>query len=201
VGETSTSYRIAFYGADGAPLSLPLADAAGQSIGDATSVSGAVPPGGSRTVRTRASGSTLAGYARVETGAGDVAVNATVTQFVQSRDPFQASAPLLGPLARARLPFNNTRPFTTVMAVTNPAGGASRVTLIARGLDGQERCRDNRDLAGMGHDAFVVQDRLACTAGAAGVLEIQADGGGVAPLSFIFHDFGPFTTNLPSSLP
>ncbi|MEZ5362908.1 MAG: hypothetical protein R2748_11340, partial [Bryobacterales bacterium] len=82
-----------------------------------------------------------------------------------------------------------------------PEGGASRVTLIARGLDGQERCRDIRDLAGMGHDAFVIQDRLACTAGAVGVLEIQADGGGVAPLSFIFHDFGPFTTNLPSALP
>jgi hypothetical protein len=74
------------------------------------------------------------------------------------------------------------------------------VTLIARGLDGVERCRDSRDLAGMAHDAFVLQDRLACTANSVGVLEIEADNGGIAPLSFIFHDFGPFTTNLPSAL-
>jgi hypothetical protein len=159
-----------------------------------------VPPGGLRTARTLASGPTLAGYALVEVGAGDVAVNATVTQLVQGRDPFQASAPLLEPMMKARLPFNNTRPFTTVMAVTNPAGGAARVTLIARGLDGQEGCRDIRDVTGMGHDAFVIQDRLACTANSVGVLEIQADNAGVAPLSFIFHDFGPFTTNLPSRI-
>jgi len=56
------------------------------------------------------------------------------------------------------------------------------------------------DLGGMAHDAFVAQDRLACTANTVGVLEILADNEGVAPLSFIFHDFGPFTTNLPSPL-
>ena len=200
LGSAATSYRIAFYGPNGAPLSMPLADAAGQSTGAATSVTGTVPAGGSRMVRTLASGETLAGYALVETGAGDVAVNATVSQLVEGRDPFQASAPLLEPLAAARLPFNNTRPFTTVMALTNPSGGSSRVTLIARGLDGQERCRDIRDLGGMGHDAFVIQDRLACTANGVGVLEVRADNGGVAPLSFIFHDFGPFTTSLPSAV-
>lgn len=198
---TATSYRINFYGPNGAPLPMPLADAAGQPIGAATSVSGTVPAGGARTHRTLASGATLAGYALVEVGAGDVAVNATITQLVPDRDPFQASAPLLPAINRARLPFDNTRPFTTVMALTNPLGGTTRVTLIARTLDGSERCRDTRDLAGMGHDAFVIQDRLACTAGAQGVLEIDADNGGVAPLSFIFHDFGPFTTNLPSELP
>jgi YD repeat-containing protein len=201
VGETPTSYRINFYGPGGAPLSVPMADLAGQSIGSATQISGTVPPGGSRTARTLAAGETLAGYALVEVGAGNVAVNSTVTQLVEGRDPFQASAPLLDPLESSRLPFNNTRPFTTVMAVTNPKGGSSRVTFIARSLNGQERCRDIRDLAGMAHDAFVIQDRLACTVNAVGVLEIQADNGGVAPLSFIFHDFGPFTTNLPSPLP
>ena len=201
LGDSSTSYRINFYDPSGAPLALPLADAAGQAIGAATSVSGTVPAGGVRTARTLAAGPTLAGYAVVEVGAGDVAVNATITQLVPDRDPFQASAPLLPAVSRARAPFNNTRPFTTVMAITNPLGGSSTVTLIARTLDGRERCRDTRDLAGMGHDAFVIQDRLACTAGAVGVLEIEADNGGVAPLSFIFHDFGPFTTNLPSELP
>ena len=201
LGESPTSYRINFYAPDGSPLSMPLADAAGQPIGAATSVSGTVPAAGARTARTLASGPTLAGYAVLELGAGDVAVNATVSQLVPDRDPFQASAPLLPAIERSRLPFDNTRPFTTVMALTNPLGGASSVTMIARSLDGRERCRDTRDLAGMGHDAFVVQDRLACTAGSTGVLEIEADNGGVVPLSFIFHDFGPFTTNLPSELP
>ncbi len=201
LSESPTSYRVNFYDADGAPLSLPLANDAGESIGEATSISGTVPAGGARRARTLASGPTLAGYAVVELGAGDVAVNATVTQIVPERDPFQASAPLLEPLERARLPFNNTRPFTTVMALTNPSGGASQVTLIARTLDGQERCRDIRELAGGAHDAFVIQGRLACTVDTIGVLDIEADNGGVAPLSFIFHDFGPFTTNLPSPLP
>ncbi|MEZ5366575.1 MAG: hypothetical protein R2748_30610 [Bryobacterales bacterium] len=92
VGQSATSYRIAFYGPNGAPLSLPLADEAGQSIGSTSSVTGTVPAGGLRTVRTLASGNTLAGYALVETGAGDVVVNVTVSQLVPDRDPFQASS-------------------------------------------------------------------------------------------------------------
>ena len=116
-------------------------------------------------------------------------------------DPFQASTPVIKPVMAARLPYDNRRPFTTVMAISNPEGGTSSVRLIARSLDGQERCNDVRDFGGMAHDAFLIQHRLACTAATAGILEVQAEDGAVAPLSFIFHDFGPFTTNLPNALP
>jgi len=199
-GQSTTAYRISFYASNGAPLSLPIADEAGNQSGETTALTGSVPAGGVAVERSFPTGETIAGYAILETGAGDVSVNTTITQLVPDRDPFQAAVPLAATAENQRLPFTNLRPFTTVMAWTNPDGGTKSVKLTARGLDGVERCSDTRDLAGLAHDAFVVQERLPCAVGAQGVLEITASNGGVAAISFVFHDLGPFTTNLPAKV-
>lgn len=199
-GEADSTYRIAFYDTNGAPLSLPMADAAGNNVGTQSVINGVVPGGGLVVARTAAEGATLAGYGVVETGAGAVAVNSTISQLIEGRDPFQASAPLLRPAENARFPYVNQRPYTTVVAVTNMDSTPMEIRLAARAEDGTESCSDTRTLAGGGHDAFVMQERLACSANSRGVLEIQTTGGSIAPLSFIFHDFGPFTTNLGSPI-
>jgi hypothetical protein len=126
-----------------------------------------------------------------------LAINATFTQQVAGRPPYQASIPLRARMRTARLPFSNQRPLTTTLALVNPETSPQTVTLIARGENGGDLCRDSHEVAAGAHEAFTIQQRLSCAAGARGLIEIQAGGSGVASIGLFFHELGPFTSNLP----
>ena len=192
-------YRIGIYDEAGGAMALPFSDGQGGSAGTSSELTGTLPASGGVFAETFPTGSILAGYAVVEDGIGDLAVTTSITQLVPDRDPFQAAVPLAAEPPFSRFPYVNTRPFTTVMALTNRQTEDQSVELVANDPEGVTECSANLSLGSGVHAAFAIQDRLACTANSSGVVEVRAEDDGVGPVSFVFHDFGPFTANLPAA--
>jgi hypothetical protein len=190
------AFALEFADSEGEAMELDLQDA-----GSRSGLEGVVPAGGAVFQGTLSAGDVRSGYASQAVGSGLLAVNALYTQEVPGRPPFQASIPLLSPAAHARLPFSNVPPLTTSLAWVNAGAEPKDVQLTARDESGAELCSATARLAGGAHEAFVVRDRLTCTAGRQGLLEIQADGEGVPSIGFYFHDAGPFTSLLPAACP
>jgi hypothetical protein len=190
-------YDLRFSQSDGTPLELATATPSGTLDVVSEALTGVVAPGGVVFKETFPTPALRSGYAVQRDGAGLLAVNTTFTQQAAGRPPFQASVPLRPRMQRARLPFSNQRPMTTTLALVNPEAMSQTVTLIARGENGVELCRNSYEFAAGAHDAFAVQERLPCTAGTRGLIQIQANGLGIASIGLFFHELGPFTSNLP----
>ena len=190
-------YIISFYKDGGLNMAVHVLDGNGISLGTQTTISNIVSYLGVDFYTLPHGGQTNIGYA-VITAAGfnTVMVNAVLTQRVPGRPDFQASAPSLRSfMDTMRIPFKNTRPYTTSLAIADYFLGGV-VTIIARDTTGAELCRTSFEMEQGDHRAIILSDALSCTAGRAGLIEINAQHG-VAAIAFLFHDFGAFTTQLP----
>jgi hypothetical protein len=74
------------------------------------------------------------------------------------------------------------------------------ITLVARDRDGEEICRETRLVFGGGHTAFLLPDRMPCTAGLDGVLDIYGDFIGITAIGFTFDEELRFWTQIPYKL-
>lgn len=192
--DVDQSFTIKFFDNSGNPLSVPVKEL-GRSV---PGVSGALQPRGATFFVLEADpGATLLqGYAVIEsTTAGGATMNAVLTQKVEGRPDFQASIPGLDQRGtNFQFPFRNDGASTTTVAFVSST--AQIITAVVRTADGQERCRQTWQMAAGQHEAFLVSDRLPCSADTRGVVEIvPADSG--AMIAFLFNDSGAFTTQLP----
>ena len=196
---TAQPFILNFFDGQGNPMALPLIDGVGNSLGTLSALQGIVQAKGVLTARTVPSGPLLSGYAKLVTaGFRAIAVNTIFTQFVPGRPNFQAAIPIRSRFEdNLRVPFINTRGLTATLAWVNANLSGQVVTMIARDGSGSELCRDAKMLAGGQHDAFVVRERLPCTAGRDGLLDIATDFVGITAIAFLFNDSGAFTTQLP----
>jgi hypothetical protein len=187
------SFTINFFDNDGNALSIPVT-----GLGSVTGVSGVLQPRGAMffVLDADQSASLREGFALIEsTTPGGATMNAVLTQRVDGRPDFQASIPSLdGNGTNFQFPFRNDGASTTTVAFVSSASQA--ITAVARGVDGAELCSQTWQMGAGEHEAFLVSDRLPCSADIRGVLEIVPENSGVI-IAFLFNDFGAFTTQLP----
>lgn len=184
-------WTLQFFGSNGAPLNMPV-----QGLGQTSVVVGVLPARGATLLRLTGGATTLAGYAVLSTtDFRGVVMNAVLTQKVPGRPDFQASVPGLDDFGYDfQFPFRNDGPYTTTFAFVS--GNGQQVTAIARNEDGVEMCRSTWNAEDGEHAGILLTDRLPCTAGVRGVMEIIPQWWG-SLIAFLFNDDGAFTTQLP----
>lgn len=194
---TPQSYTLSFHNSDGSPLPIQLLNLAGMSMGTHSVYTVAIQPGATQFWRAPGESTVVAGYAALATMEAEaVAVQAVLTQRVDERPPFQASVPGLQ-IAQdlVRVPFRNDGAFTTTAAYVSQA--QQTATLRALDENGVELCRLGLGLASSQHGAFILRDLLPCVNGRNGTFEVATDSAGLTMIAFLFHDAGPFTTQVP----
>lgn len=194
----SQPFTIRFFGSTGLPLMMPVVGQGMTSV-----VMGFLQPRGSTLIQLAGGSATIAGYAILDTiEFRGVTMTAVLTQKVAGRPDFQASIPGLSQLGKNfQFPFRNDGPYTTTLAfVANAlffvAVDRQSVLAIARDEQGIEMCRNTWTALDGSHEAFLLSDRLPCSAGRRGVAEVIPSFAGTM-IVFLFNDAGAFTTQLP----
>lgn len=157
-----------------------------------------IPPGSSATWQTTGTGS-------VEQGWGEVLTNQQVSGFAvflqraPGRADQEAAVPVnAGPQQRFLLPFDNTQPFTTTMALANFSGGspASIAVTIRDEENAELEPAAGIEFPALGHLAFALPERFPQTAGRRGTIEFQVRAGSVSAVGLRFAG-EPFTSFKP----
>ena len=199
---------LAFFDSDGAFMELDPFDSQGAPLGSFSRFRVTIPPQGSVVVATSKTGPLKAGYALFAAfdddflgppGFQPVGVNAVITKSFTGQPEFRTSVPGLPVLQeRLRLPFSNAGGFNTCVAWNSDFVDESQnITIIARGPSGQEMCRSSSALSRFQHEAFCLADRLPCVPGQHGMVEIAADGGGIAAIGLAADPSGRLWTLTP----
>jgi hypothetical protein len=193
--DVAEAFTINFYDNSGNALSIPVT---GLGNAPVPGVSGLLQPRGAAffVLEADPGAPLLEGFALIEsTTPGGATMNAVLTQKVDGRPDFQASIPSLDQNGtNFQFPFRNDGASTTTVAFVSSANQS--ITAVARRLDGLELCFQTWQMGAGQHEAFLVSDRLPCSAGKGGVVEIVPEHSG-AMIAFLFNDFGAFTTQLP----
>ena len=199
---------LAFFDSDGAFMELDPFDSQGAPLGSFSRFRVTIPPQGSVVVATSKTGPLKAGYALFAAfdddflgppGFQPVGVNAVITKSFTGQPEFRTSVPGLPVLQeRLRLHFSNAGGFNTCVAWNSDFVDESQnITIIARGPSGQEMCRSSSALSLFQHEAFCLADRLPCVPGQHGMVEIAADGGGIAAIGLAADPSGRLWTLTP----
>ena len=116
-----------------------------------------------------------------------------VNNMVPGRPLFQSFIPLSSALHDVfYVPYLNAGSFAGAIAVVSLVG--QDVAFIARNNMGTELCRDEKSFAAGEHLAFLVADRLPCTADSDGVVEVRATSIGLSGFGLTGHVDGAFVT-------
>ena len=153
-----------------------------------------IAAGGIEFAVTSPSGPVQIGYALVESiPENAVAVSTAFNQIVPGRPLFQSFVPMSTALHnRFFVPFLNAGALTGAIAVVSLV--TQDVTFTARDNGGIDLCNDTQSFGAGEHVAFVIHDRLACTAGIDGVLEVRGSSIGLAGFGVTAQDEGAFVT-------
>ncbi|MDA1315898.1 MAG: hypothetical protein O2968_21450 [Acidobacteria bacterium] len=189
-------FRMEVFDANGQPQLLELLDDEGMSLGAASVWTGTAQVGAMR-LRTTSSGPIRQGYIIIETpGSQDLAVNAVISSVVGGQPRFRTFVPALGRFQRhIRFSFNNAGGLFTGVAYKSE--DQQDMTIIARRSDGSEICRDSTQIEDESYEAFLLPERMPCTSGQAGLLEIISDSGGIVAIGLNFDQELRMWTSLP----
>lgn len=197
-------FVLSFFDSAGNPMEIDLFEVDGEFIGRRSQYAGILGISGVRFLQWRrpATETIKVGYASLDRDNFlEVGVNAVLTDDSpdQRRPVYQASVPGLRQFQdHIRFPFVNSGGFRTTLAWKSDA--EQGVTMIAWDSEGRELCRWSGQVQDEQHEAFVLQDRLACIANRDGLIEIFSDFVGITAIAFLFHPEGAFTTQLPWSI-
>ena len=160
----------------------------------ATTLTDTIAPGGIEFARTSLAAAEQIGYATVtSTPSLSVAVGTAFNQVIAGRPIFQAFIPLSTILHdRFAVPILNSGRSTASVAVVSRV--AQDVRFTAKNNNGTVLCEDTQSFTEGQHLAFVIQDRLACTAGISGVLEVIGATPGLSGFGITADDEGAFVT-------
>lgn len=188
----AANYTLRFYSSDGSPLRLPLDVAPGRL----ESVEGTIPVGGSRTITTLGTDTTLSqGWAEL-TSTRLVNGLAVFRQRAEGRPDQEAGVSTTSPSARFILPFDNTQGFVSSMALVNTnTSNARAIAASPRDETGVTLAGDSVNLPARGHAAFVMSDRFPSMAQRRGAAEFNAPSGAdFSALGLRFNPGGAFTS-------
>ncbi len=156
-----------------------------------------IPPGGSVTVRTGGmSAGTQIGWAEVVTTSW-VSGYAVFRQRVAGRPDQEATVPLnIGSWARLVLPFDNSGPFTTSVAIANVSPiSAGQFNLLLRDEKGDRIAQVFLpQLPVEGHRAFTLEEIVSGLKGRRGTVEFYSTSGDMSIVGLRFVDSGAVTS-------
>ncbi|MDP2998151.1 MAG: choice-of-anchor C family protein [Bryobacterales bacterium] len=190
--------RLAFWADDGSPLTLPFTvSQQGTSVAvTASSLERTLDAGATLLVETEASSSIpFVGWTGVQSS-GSVIGFAIFRQRSPSGNDAEGTAPLESTNAtNLILPYDNTKGFSTGVALVNPTTGPATISFALRDENGAQLGVQSIALPGNGHTSFAVASRFPLAAGRRGIIEIQnTTGGAMAALGLRFSPFGSFTS-------
>jgi cellulase (glycosyl hydrolase family 5) len=175
---TSSSYLLQFNNEQGTAPSPPVALLAGSAP-----LTGAIPAGGSVTIRTAGTGAYL-GWAQL-TAPGTVGGSVIYSQKNQLPSIQEGTATIVPSGSQHFfLPFDNTNGAVTSLALTNPGMTAANITLTLRFSDGTTTTPSFGPLAAGNHQSVPI---LPGAAGKSGVAEFTSS----APLFTVAFRFNP----------
>jgi virginiamycin B lyase len=211
LGGASVSSRLAFYGDNGAPLTLNLTVS---QNGVSENVSGAfvdraINPNATVTIST--SGATSM---PMSVGWGDLTSTGPVQGYAILRQTSQTAPPSSGTVPiqsqGQALPYDNTNGLATGVALANLSLTAVNITGVAWDESGALLGQQTIAIPGNGHTSFVLADRMPVTAGKRGIVGFSdapgyfsgllSPNGGIALLGLRFDPIGTFTSIPPASM-
>jgi hypothetical protein len=191
--DTQTAFlTVYFIKDDGTDMQVPVV-----GLGNVSGINVTLPPNNTINIETEGSASALTqGWAVVfpneDERFGGFAV---FRQRVQGRPDFEAVVPIGSILdQRMLLIFDNTRGFTTGMAIANPDTVAITVNVTIRDDDGNVLGQDQMNLGELEHTAFTLPSKWPVTAGKQGSIEFSTTSDGVSVLGLRFNSAGAFTS-------
>jgi len=189
-------FEIDFYQADGARLNLPL-----KGIGSVNQYSDIIPVGGTRTLETLGeSGDLLQGWAEVVAGKG-ISGNAIFRQYLS--DTIDAEGVVTVNSGTGRhflLPFDNTQGFVTSVAVLDPQGLQTTLSITFRDENGLPISSEAMFLNGSSRVAFTLPAQFSNTANRRGIAEFTSSASEVAALGLLSNPLGAFISIEPINL-
>lgn len=188
---TPASFTLTFYSSDGSLLRLPIEGTPGRL----ETISGVIPVGGSRTILTAGTDTTLSqGWAEL-TSSQQVSGLGVFRQRVSGRPDQEAGVSVTTPTSRFVLPFDNTQGFVSSMALVNTNTTIARaVTGTPRDESGNTLLGDSVNLPSKGHVAFEMAQRFPSMSGRRGSVEFVAPGPDFSALGLRFNPGGAFTS-------
>ena len=193
--DTATrKYKLLFHGDDGTTKRFSIV-----GRGSVDTLSGEIPPRGSVTVETSGAGLLQSGWAELDGLGTDYEIGLTAifgTFGIAGRPDFEATVPAADTVQyKGVLPFDNTRGFTTSIAVLNASPfGSSSVPVTITNESGALLATETTTLAQGNKVAFATPDRWPQTAGKRGSIIFSGTLTYWAVLGFRFNSGGAFTT-------
>jgi hypothetical protein len=177
LGTQQASFPLVFRDTSGQPLTLPIIQADG-SILQLSTVPVSIAAAGATTIETagRSQDSVQQGWGELQLGPMDrVSGNAVFRQSVPGREDYEAAIPVSPRVfPRVLSPFDNTTPFTTSLAATNPSTTDMMLTFGVRSNTGSQLGTYMVPLPAQNHTAFVMPNQFPLSAATSGVLEINS---------------------------
>lgn len=183
-------FQLLFFGDDGRPLTLPFA-----GIGNSTTVTGVIAPGGTATIRTLGQASaTVQGWAELDMD-GLIGGFAVLRQQVPGQPAEQATVPISSRFSTDfAIAFDNTGTLTTAVALVNPSPFvAAIVTVIFRNEFGVEIGRNTFTLGPLTHSASTLPSAFPFTAGQRGMAEFFTFAPQLSGVGLEFNSAGGFS--------
>ena len=188
----AASVEVAFFDSNGLPMTVTYIQDDVEVT--ATTLTDTIAPGGIEFARTKLDGDQRIGYATVaSTPPGSVVVGTAFNQVIPGRPIFQAFVPLsTSHHDRFSVPFLNRGPSTGSIAVVSRV--EQDVHFAAKNNNGTVLCEDTQTFPEGQHVAFVIRERLPCTAGIDGVLEVTGTTPALSGFGITADDQGAFVT-------
>jgi len=186
---------VAFYGADGSSLSVPLV-----GVGPVSNQVATIPAKGTVIMEAPNSGGLQQGWAQATLPPG-VTGYGIFRQSVQGQPDQEAVVPLSEDSRQVANMIWDDTGFTTAMAVVNPKSQAVAVTFIVFDAGGAQIGTVNLNLAGHSRQAFVLRDQpgLAGVTSKRGLIRLSVPEGAVSALGLRFG--GVAFTSIPVEYP
>jgi hypothetical protein len=161
-----------------------------------------IPPLSSVVLRTAGSTAGIqSGWAQLDSPFW-ITGQAVFQRIVPGQPDQEAAVPLnFGTPQRLLLPFDNRRPFTTSMAIANPADSSeAQVNFVIKDSAGNRVTQGTLTIPALGHRAFRLIDLFPAADGITGTLEISSYTGQISVIGLRFTDSGAFTSFKPQPL-
>ena len=191
----NATFQLLFFADNGSDLQIPI-----DGLGPVTATNVTLAPFQTRTISTTGAGAQLlSGWAfLLQPGFNAIGMQAIFRQTVAGRQPQEAVVPSANwYVKRFVLPFDNTGPFVTGVALSNTSDTAVTVNALIRAESGQVLETRTLNLPALGHTALVLATTWPVTQAQRGSIEFQTLGAaeGVGGLGLRFNGAAFTSTN------
>ena len=200
---TTAAATLSFYDNSGNPLPVPINGTIVAGVYNFT-----IPPSGAAALSLPADGTSVEGWARLDTNGGSGAGLVMFTYNTTGKPDFSATIPFIPdgsgciiPLPASTpqyaVPFDNSSGNATAIAFANTDSSNASPTVELYDESGTLIASAQVSLTAKGHSSFMLTDKFPAAAGNRGTIIVQTDIKKVGVLALLVLPNGTITTLLP----